>query len=244
MNPRQRRGLVLLVVSIIGAGVVFAALSSYTASVARRLGPTRPVLTLARDIPAFQQLTPSDLVIRNVPRMYTSALELESFKDVDGRVPAVRLAKGVPLQEIVLVEVPRARADEREMTVPVGVQDSVAAALAPLDRVDIVSAYRSRGAQPARAVVTVSGARVLRVTPMPENSGVSGVSGDSRLAVTFALTPQQVKAVALAQTVSDGLRLALQPRGNAPELSAPTPEPAPAQPKKSKPGQSEKQEKP
>lgn len=231
-------------VSIIGAGVVFAALSSYTASVARRLGPTRPVLTLARDIPAFQQLTPSDLVVRNVPRMYTSAAELESFGDVDGRVPAVRLAEGVPLQDIVLVEVPRARADEREMTVSVGVQDSVAAALAPLDRVDIVSAYRSRGQQPARAVVTVSGARVLRATPMPQ---VSGVSGDSRLAVTFALTPQQVKAVALAQTVSDGLRLALQPRGNAPTVSAPTPKPAPVQPKQPKqpkPSQDEKQEKP
>ena len=215
-------------VSIIGAGLVFAALSSYTASVARRLGPTRPVLTLARDIPAFQQLTPADLLVKDVPQMYTSATELDSYLDIDGRVPAVRLAQGAPLQEVVLVEVPKAASGEREMTVEVGVQDSVAAQLAPLDRVDIVSAYRGRSGQPARAVVTVSGARVLRLTPMPK---ISGVSGDSRLAVTFALTPKQVKAVALAQTVSDGLRLALQPRGDLPDLGVPaTPSAAPSKP--------------
>jgi len=205
---------------MIGAAAVFAALSSYTASVARRLGPTRPVLTLARDIPAFQQLTPADLVAKEIPRMYTSTAELDSFRDIAGRVPAIRLEAGAPLQDGVLVELPGARSGEREMTVEVGVQDSVAAALAPLDRVDIVAAYRSQGSQPARAALTVSGARVLRVTPMPK---APGVAGDSRLAVTFALTPKQVQAVALAQTVAAGLRLALQPRGTAPDLSTPKP---------------------
>ena len=58
------------------------------------------------------------------------------------------------------------------------------------------------------------------VTPMPK---APGVAGDSRLAVTFALTPKQVQAVALAQTVAAGLRLALQPRGTAPDLSTPKP---------------------
>jgi len=220
MNPRQRRGVALLAVSLLGAGAVFAALSSYTASVARRLGPTRPVLTLARDIPAFQQLTPADLVAKEIPQMYTSTGELDSFRDIAGRVPAVRLKQGAPLQDGVLVELPRAREGEREMTLEVGVQDSVAAALAPLDRVDIVAAYRSQGADPARAALTVSGARVLRVTPIPK---ASGIAGDSRLAVTFALSPQQVQAVALAQTVAAGLRLALQPRGATPDLNTPTP---------------------
>ena len=217
---------------MIGAGAVFASLSSYTASVARRLGPTRPVLTLARDIPAFQQLTPADLVTREIPQIYTSAAELDSFRDIAGRVPAVRLRQGAPLQDGVLVETPRARAGEREMTVEVGVQDSVAAALAPLDRVDLVAAYRSQGTEPARAALTVSGARVLRVTPIPKTSGVAG---DSRLAVTFALTPPQVKAVALAQTVAAGLRLALQPRGSAPDLRLPKPSKAAPAPSKAAP---------
>jgi pilus assembly protein CpaB len=210
MNPRQRRGVALLAVSILGAGAVFAAISSYTASVSRRLGPTRPVLTLARDIPAYQQLTPGDLVARQVPQMYASAADLASFGQIDGRVPAVGLPRGASLQNGVLVPVPVAHADERELTVNVGVQDTVAASLAPLDRVDIVAAYRSDGDQAARAVLTVSGARVLRVIPLPKTSGIAG---ESRLAVTFALSPKQVQDVALAQTVAAGLRLALHPRG-------------------------------
>lgn len=215
-------------VSVLGSGAVFAALSSYTASVARQLGPTRPVLYLARDIPAFQQLTPTDLRIRNVPEMYATDAELDDYRDIGGRVPAVPLQAGAPLQDLVLVETPKARTGERELTVQVGVQDSVAVALAPLDRVDIVAAYRARGGAPAKAVETVSGARVLRVEPIPE---ANRLAGELQMSVTFALSPKQVRAVALAQTVSDGLRLALQPRGTAPDL---VPAPTATKPPKSK----------
>jgi Flp pilus assembly protein CpaB len=190
---------------------MFVAVSSYTASVARQLGPTRPVLTLARNVPAYQQLTPADLIERNVPQMYTSNTELASFGQIGGRVPAVGLRQGAPLQDGALVDVPVARRNEREMTVDVGIQDSIAAALGPDDRVDIVAAYRSKGEKPAYAAVVVAGARVLRVTPIPRPAGAS--NSDTRLAVTFALSTKQVQAVALAQAVADSLRLVLQPRG-------------------------------
>jgi Flp pilus assembly protein CpaB len=119
----------------------------------------------------------------------------------------------------VLVPVPAARIGEREITVNVGVEASVAATLQPNDRVDVVAAYLASGDSKPYAQIAVSGARVLRVTRLASPGGgraeTTVLSGDTVLAVTFALAPADVARVVLAQTVAKTLRLALVPR-NAP----------------------------
>jgi pilus assembly protein CpaB len=229
MNPRQRRGVALLTVSVIGAFGVFSAVSRYTASVARQLGPTRPVLTLAHDVPAYGILDRSDFTVTEIPAMYATGGQLGRYEQIDGRVPAMTLPAGTRMQSEVLVPVPEAHAGEREVTVNVGVEASIAAALEPGDYVDIVAAYTATGKQKAYAQITVSGARVLRIRTLAQaNASTKQVpagtlAGDTTLAVTFALVPDAVAKVVLAQTVAKTLRLALQPRG----VAATAPKPAP-----------------
>lgn len=217
----------LLLLSIIGAAGVFSAVSRYTASVAEQLGPTRPVLTLTRDLPAYQRLRESDVAVVEVPVMYTTEGQLSRWDQVAGRVPVTLLAAGSRLQQDVLVPTPAARAGEREVTVNVGVEASIAAVLAPEDRVDIVAAYAAAGKQKAYAQITVSGARVLRVRPLVEGRAAreelpeGSLAGDTTLAVTLALPPEAVAKVVLAQTVAKNLRLALQPKGVSPKPFAP-----------------------
>jgi pilus assembly protein CpaB len=226
MNPRQRRGVVLIVVSVLGAAGVFSAVSSYTASVRRQLGPTRPVLALTRDVPAYRPLTRSDFAAQQVPEVFAVGSELADFEQIQGRVPAAPLRRGTRLQDDVLVPVPAARPGEREITVNVGVEASVAAALQPDDRVDVVAAYDDGGNSKPYAQVTVSGARVLRVKRLAAAGGRAadpgdGLAGDTVLAVTFALIPRDVARVVLAQTVAKTLRLALVPRGQPVPVGAP-----------------------
>jgi Flp pilus assembly protein CpaB len=222
MNPRKRRGVVLIALSVTGAAVVFSAVSSYTASVARQLGPTRPVLTLTKDVPAYVPLASADLEEQTVPVVFTAGSELARFDQIAGRVPATPLKEGSRLLEDVLVPVPAARPGEREITVNVGVEASVAAALRPEDRVDVVAAYAERSEQPAYGQLTVSNARVLRVERLAsESEEVRGLRGDTILAVTFALVPADVIKVVLAQTTAKTLRLALVPRGGAVRRPAP-----------------------
>lgn len=215
MNPRQRRGVVLTALSVIGAVGVFTAVSGYTASVARQLGPTRPVLVLARDVPSYTPIQEADLETRRVPELYLSATDLSDVDQIAGRVPATPLAAGTRLQADALVPVPAALRGEREFTVNVGVEASVAAVLRPGDRVDVVAAYEARSKAKAYAEVSVSGARVLRVTrlqtPTDDAADAGVLAGDTTLAVTFALTPADVSKVVLAQTVAKTLRLALVP---------------------------------
>lgn len=234
MNPRQRRGVALLTASVLGAVGVFAAVSRYTASVAEQLGPTRPVLSLARDVPAYESIGRDDLTVIEIPVVFTTDAQLSRYDEVAGRVPAVRLAAGARLQDDVLVRRPTARSGEREVTVNVGVEASIAATLQPEDRVDIVAAYAASGKQKPYARITVSGARVLRVRTLAEAVSSSKsvpegtLAGDTTLAVTFALKPGDVAAVVLAQTVAKTLRLALQPKGvpvNPPKPAVRAPKP-------------------
>jgi pilus assembly protein CpaB len=215
MNPRQRRGVILIVISVIGALAIFSGVSRYTASVARQVGPTRSVLELTRDLPAYRALTQGDVHTRAVPVMFATESELTSFAEVRGRVLATPLSAGTRLQRDVLVPAPAARPGEREITVNVGVEASVAAALRPEDRVDVVAAYDPGGTATPYAQVTVSNARVLRVERLAAAGGKqeNALSGDTVLAVTFALLPADVTKVVLAQTVAKTLRLALVPRG-------------------------------
>lgn len=214
MNPRKRRGVVLIALSVMGAAAVFSAVSSYTASVARQLGPTRPVLTLTQDVSAYVPLSRADFTEQTVPVVFTTGSELASFDHVAGRVPATPLKKGSRLLDDVLVQVPAARPGEREITVNVGVEASVAAALRPDDRVDVVAAYPEKAEQPAYGQLTVSNARILRVERLATGAGeAGGLRGDTILAVTFALIPTDVIKVVLAQTTAKTLRLALVPPG-------------------------------
>jgi pilus assembly protein CpaB len=214
MNPRKRRGVMLIALSVIGAAAVFFAVWSYTASVARQLGPTRPVLTLTQDVSAYVPLSRADFTERTVPVVFTTGSELASYDQIAGRVPATPLKKGSRLLDDVLVPVPAARPGEREITVNVGVEASVAAALRPDDRVDVIAAYPEKQEQPAYGQLTASNARILRVERLATGTEeAGGLRGDTILAVTFALIPTDVIKVVLAQTTAKTLRLALVPRG-------------------------------
>ena len=215
MNPRQRRGVVLTALSFVGAVGVFTAVSGYTASVARQLGPTRPVLVLVRDVPSYTPIEEADLETRRVPEIYTSGTDLSDLDQTVGLVPAAPMLAGSRVQRDALVPVPATLRGEREITVNVGVEASIAAVLEPGDRVDVIAAYKAKGNAKSRAEVTVSNARVLRVNrlqlPTGEEPEAGVLDGDTTLAVTFALIPADVSKVVLAQTVADTLRLALVP---------------------------------
>jgi Flp pilus assembly protein CpaB len=215
MNPRQRRGVAVTALSAVGAAGVFVAVSGYTATVARQLGPTRPVLVLAHDVQPYWTIRPDDVEVSAVPAVFTTRTDLSDVDQIAGRVVTTSLRQGSRLQDDMLVAAPEALPGEREVTVNVGVEASVAAALRPGDRVDVIAAYEAAGKTPPHAEVAVSEVRVLRVTRLrspasgAEETGV--LAGDTVLAVTVALAPPAASKVVLAQTVARTLRLALVP---------------------------------
>lgn len=191
MSPRQRRGLLLLLAAALGGILTVLAVVQYTASVAAQLGPRRPVVVVARDVPAYAVPTAEDLEVRDVPQVFAPAGALSSPSQVAGRVSPVALPAGTFLQEAVLVPPPALRADERAVTVLAGGEQSLGRSIAVDDVLDVIAGYAEGSGPRATATVEVEGARVLAVTAPRDDAGdgvfvTLAVSRDDALALARA----------------------------------------------------------
>lgn len=204
MNPRQRRGLLLTILSALGAVGVFVAVSSYVGGVRAQLGELRPALVLVADVPASAQVAESDVSVVRVPRRYLSSTTLFATRDLGGRVASTRLRRGSYLQEDMLAPPPSVRPGEREITVSFGVDNSVSGRVRPNDLVDVYATYKDDRTRAVATQPVVLFARVLRVRARE-------AAGTPVYAVTFALTRAETLRLSQAAATAASLRLALVP---------------------------------
>ena len=99
MNPRQRRGVALMVLSGIAAVLVFIGVSSYVASVNSRVGPMVTVYRVTTDLPAFTTLSSENTEPAEVPERWAADNTVLKSADIDGqgdRHPDDRRFSGEP----------------------------------------------------------------------------------------------------------------------------------------------------
>lgn len=203
MNPKQRRGLLLLAVSLVGAVAVFALVVSYVGSVSSQVGPMSTVFVAQRAIAPQQAVTAADVSPEQVPTRYvtpTTILDQDGFlghKSIEG------ISQGTWLQED-LVEPASSVADgEREVSVNFDAAQGINGRVRPGDLVDVVGAFAARqeggaGDPSVRraqipdntAGVLVRDARVVSVgaaTPVGIPVGTAD-QGDTDVAATVAVT--------------------------------------------------------
>ena len=61
MNPRQRKGVILIFFTVVGALVTFGLVFLYVSSVASQVGPMTTVVTLKHDVSALTSLAEEDV---------------------------------------------------------------------------------------------------------------------------------------------------------------------------------------
>ena len=97
MNPRRRRGLLLISVAIASGGLAASQVHEREQSAARELGPAVPVLVAARDLPAGTRLTAGLVAIRELPARFAPPDALSSRARVVGARLAVPARAGAYL---------------------------------------------------------------------------------------------------------------------------------------------------
>lgn len=230
MTPRQRRGTLLLVLAAAGAVGVFVAVASYVSGVRKQVTPKVTVLSLRRDIPAQQPISPADVRTVQVPQRYASATALRDTAALTGEVAASNLQAGSVLQEGMLSGQPELRHGQRELAIEVNADTGVAGKIKPGYTVDIEATFPGSDAAPPRSAVVVPNARIITVgTPRAGNQGVRDSQGSNGLSaqpstgssqvvpVTFALTPKQTLQVTYAESYATQVRLALIRPGDQPK---------------------------
>lgn len=192
MSPRQRRGLLLLGLAVLGAVAAFVTVLGYTQSVAAQLGPRRAVVVLVRDVGPFERIDASSLATREVPVVFAPPGALASTDAVGRRVSPLPLPAGTFLQDSSLTDPPTLAPGQRAVTMAMDGVTSIGGTIAVGDVVDVVAGYRD--GRTATSKVEIAGVGVLAVTRAADRP-------DVRL-VTLALSQEQTLALARVRASS------------------------------------------
>lgn len=201
MNPRQRQGLLLVVVAAAGLIGVFVLVANYVSSVSKQVGPKVNVLTLVRPLQAYQPVTAADLGVVALPQKWVPGTALRDPSQALEQISQVPLPKGTELEQGMLTGEPTLRPGQQEFALPIDQTTGVADQVQAGSVVNIVATFSGSGQSKASARVVVSDVSVLI-------AGQSG-TGSGGGVVTLALTPQQVQEVAYAESFAQKVWLSL-----------------------------------
>ena len=202
MNPRQRRGVLLLALAVSGAVLSFVSLTSYVSEVQSRVGELTTAVVLQRDVRAYEPVPSSALSIVEVPRRWLPGTVLHSTAEVTGQVASSDLRAGSYLQRGMLTLPPSVRAGEREVSLPLRA-DSVPPGVGPGRRVDVYATFGDTtcGKSGARRVV-----RDVRVLDLDRaTTGQDGNTVILRLALSETQSGLLSCAVGAAKNISVSL---------------------------------------
>lgn len=209
MNPRQRRGVALLIVAVLGSIGVFAAVSSYVADVRSQVEPFATVLALADDVAALQPVTEDLVEEQDVPRRWVPQSALRSRSELGDLVASADLPAGSLLQEGMLVGPPDLRAPQRELAILVDAETGVAGKIGPDSIVDIYATFAGDDDAPPRSEIVIAGARIIDVGTVTEMEG-EDFSQERVVPVTFALTVEESLILAYVESFAVRVRLGLR----------------------------------
>ena len=224
MNPRQRRGILLLTLSALGLLGVFVLVAGYVSDVRAEVDPKVEVLELAKPAEKDKAITDDMVRTKELPRRWVSKTALRDRARLIGQVALADIPAGSVLQEGMLGSPPELASGEREIAILVDAETGVAGKISPGSIVDIVATFGGNDQEgvPAESNVVVPGARIIDVG-QPELKGGNGVQEQQAdpatvVPVTFALDPKEALTVTYAESFAAEVRLALLRPGEASEL--------------------------
>lgn len=213
MNPRQRRGALLIVLSTVGAVAVFVMVANYVGEVRSEVGPVTEVLALADRAAAHQPITEDLLRSVEVPERWMPSGALTDARQVLGRVAPADLPGGTVLQDGMLVDPPEIAEGHRELAIMVDAETGVGGKIGPGSVVDVVATFSGDEDRPREVVYVIQNAEIIEVgspTEATEEGDGPGFARGDVVPVTFNLDVEETLRLAYVETFADNVRLALR----------------------------------
>lgn len=213
MNPRQRRGVLLIALAAVGAVAVFLSVSNYVADVRSQVGPMIEAVRLTSDAAAYTPLSPDQVELIEVPERWSPEVAVRDPLALAGLVPTTPLPAGTVLQEGMLVSPPQVGEGQREYAVAVNAETGVAGKIGSGSVVDVYAAFAGDQTTSAQAVIVVERALIVEVgTPRIEaQQDASGQFSEGEVVpVTFALSPDETLRLHYVATFAESVSLALR----------------------------------
>lgn len=215
MNPRQRRGLVLLVLAGLGMVAVFVLVAGYVADVRSQVEPKVQVLMLREPARANEPFQDRQVRAVEIPARWAPDNALSSSGALTGLVAGTDLPAGTMLQQGMAVDSPTLQQGEREIAISVDAETGVAGKVEPRSIVDVIATFGPGEGAAGRSTVLVPEARVLEVGQVTEQPGQTPQANPSQVVpITFALTLEESLRLTFAESFATEVRLALRRPGD------------------------------
>ncbi|MEU5208163.1 Flp pilus assembly protein CpaB [Streptomyces sp. NPDC020742] len=222
MNSRQRRGVILLLLSVLCAIGAFVGVLSVINNVESKVGPEKTAYRLKTDIAAYKALDPGQFEKVTMPQRWLPPTAVTDLDQVSGKIAVTPLKKGSLLQDDMVVERPALKPGQQEIAIMIDAATGVAGKINPGARVNIYATFEGKRPEdkPVSKVI-VSGAQVIdvgKLTPLEakdpgETTTTSRQAGEA-VPITFALNTQDAQRVAYAESFASHVRLALLAPGS------------------------------
>ncbi|QOV35921.1 Flp pilus assembly protein CpaB [Streptomyces ferrugineus] len=213
MNSRQRRGVILLLLSIVCALGAFAGVLSVINDVKSKVGPEVTAYRLKRDVAPYAPLSAAQFEKIEMPERWLSKNAVTSLREIQGKIAVTTLRQGSLLQSDMIVDQPALQQGEQELAIMIDAATGVAGKITPGATVNVYATFEGeRDGAPDQSKLIVENARVIDVG---EQTSLKPDDNDRRreptdaVPITFALQPLDAQRITYAESFADEVRLAL-----------------------------------
>ncbi|MFC4471396.1 Flp pilus assembly protein CpaB [Streptomyces xiangluensis] len=220
MNSRQRRGVILLVLSVLCAVGAFAGVLSVIRDVNSKVGPEVVAYRLKSDVAPYRELSADQFEKVSMPERWLSSTAVTDLSQIRGKIAVTRLEKGSLLQSDMIVDRPELEAGQQEIAIMIDAATGVAGKINPGARVNIYATFEAENDNGKdQSKVIVENARVIDVGKLTaldpsQNSDDRRRTANEAVPITFALTTADTQRVAYAESFATHVRLALVAGGS------------------------------
>ncbi|TDT38059.1 pilus assembly protein CpaB [Streptomyces sp. BK208] len=213
MNSRQRRGIILLILSVLCALGAFAGVLSVIDDVKSKVGPEVTAYRLKADIEPYTELGATQFEKIEMPERWLSGNAVTDLSQVRGKIAVTRLKAGSLLQTDMIVDTPALRPGQQEVAIMIDAATGVAGKITPGATVNVYATFEGpREGDPDQSKIIVTDARVIDVgelTSLEPDEDSRDREPTDAVPITFALSTIDAQRITYAESFARRVRLAL-----------------------------------
>ncbi|WP_419997451.1 Flp pilus assembly protein CpaB [Streptomyces boninensis] len=224
MNSRQRRGIILVLLSVLCALGAFVGVLAVINEVDSKVGDETTAYELKSDIPAYEPLSADQFTKTTMPKRWLPGTAVTTLRHLDGKVAAAKLRKGSLLQDDMMADRPSLQAGQQEIAIMIDASTGVAGKINPGATVNIFATFEGRqDREKSVSKVIVANAQVIdvgKLTPFKRTGDDDPRAEEGEaVPITFALDTKDAQRVAYAESFATHVRLALVAPGSETDIA-------------------------
>ena len=218
MNSRQRRGVILLLLSVVCALGAFAGVLSVISDVKSKVGPEVTAYRLKSDVAPYTPLNTGQFEKIEMPERWLSGTAVTDLSQIQGKIAVTTLRKGSLLQSDMIVKQPALRPGQQEVAIMIDAATGVAGKITPGSTVNVYATFEGKNqGDPDQSKIIVTNVKVLdvgEIKALEPDASNKNPQPTETVPITFALSTIDAQRLTYAESFAQRVRLALVAPGS------------------------------